>query len=101
MIADLILHRLDKIEHLLHKILTKENIIMATLDDVISDINDETTLIESVSTLITGLEDQINALLAGALTPEQQAKVDLIFAGAEANKAKLAAALVANVPPAP
>ncbi len=72
--------------------------IMASLDQVLQDVTDETTAIASVSALIQGLLDQIkNAGLSAA----DQAKVDAIFAGAEANKAALATALAANVPPAP
>ena len=67
----------------------------ATLDQVLADVTDESTAIDSVSALIQGLRDQITAA-AG-----DQTKIDQIFQAAESNKAKIAAALAANVPPAP
>lgn len=74
---------------------------MATLDEVLADVQAETTLISGVSTLIDGLKSQLSAALANVnLTPAVQAQVDQIFATAEANKAALAAALTANTPPA-
>ena len=76
--------------------------IMATLDQILADVTDEETSLDSISTLIAGLQKQIADALSGAtLPPAVQAKVDAIFAAAETNKAKIAAALAANVPPAP
>ena len=75
---------------------------MATLDDIASDVEAETTLIAGVSTFIAGLKQQLADALAGTtLPPATQAKVDAIFAGAEANKQALSDALVANTPVAP
>ena len=77
-------------------ILANTEKIMATLDDVLADVTAETTAIGSITTLIQGLQAQI---AAAGLSPADQAKVDAIFADAEANKAALATALAANVPP--
>lgn len=74
---------------------------MATLDQVLQDVTDESTLDDSIITLLTGIKAQLDAVLAGGLTPEVQAKVDAIFTAAEANKAKVAAAIAANTPAAP
>ena len=75
--------------------------IMATIDDLAKDISDETTAIDSVATLVTGLRQQVTDALAGAsISPSVQQKLDAVFATAETNKAKLAKALAANVPPA-
>jgi len=80
----------------------QETTIMATLDQILQDVNDESTKLDSLSTFIAGLKQQIADALAGVtLPPAVQAQVDAIFAGAEANKAKVQAALDANVPPAP
>ena len=58
---------------------------MATLDQVLATVTE-------VGVLIQGLKDQTaNA----GLTEADQAKVDQIFAAAEANKAALASALTA------
>lgn len=71
--------------------------IMATLDQVAADVKEESTLIDGVSTMVDGLRQQVADALSGAsLPPSVQAKVDQIFADAEANKGKLTAALAAN-----
>lgn len=73
---------------------------MAKLDDILKDVTDESTALDSISTLITGLRQQLSEALSGAtLPPGVQAQVDAIFTQAEANKAKIADALAANVPP--
>lgn len=73
---------------------------MATLDEILADVTDESTQIDGLSTLIDGLKQQLADALAGAnLPPAVQTKVDAIFTKAEANKGKIAAALAANAPP--
>jgi hypothetical protein len=76
--------------------------IMATLDEVLADVAEEGTKLDSLSTFIAGLKQQIADALAGTtLPPAVQAKVDAVFAGVESNKGKVQAALDANVPPTP
>ena len=79
--------------------------VMKTLDDISAEVQEETTLIDSVSLLVSGLKQQVSDALAGAAVPAAtQAKIERIFAALEANKAKLSASLVANTPhenPAP
>ncbi len=88
----------DSIQQLAHKI----NKMSATLDQVLQDVNDESTMEDSVITLLNGIQSQLAAALSGAtLPPATQAKVDAVFAGLEANKTKVAAAIVANTPAAP
>lgn len=75
---------------------------MSTLDEVLADVTEEGTKLDSLSTFIAGLKQQIADALSGAtLPPAVQAKVDAVFAGVESNKAKVQAALDANVPPTP
>lgn len=74
---------------------------MATLDEVLADVTDESTKIDSLSTLVAGIKAQLDAALSGQIDPTTQAKVDAIFAGVEANKAKVQAALDANTPATP
>jgi len=81
--------------------LANQEIEMQTLDQVLADVADERTQIDSLSTLTAGIKAQLDAVLAGALTPDQQAKVDAIFAGVESNKAAVVAAINANSPSAP
>jgi hypothetical protein len=69
-----------------------------TLDDVLKDVADESGLEDSLIALAAGLQAQLNAALAGEVTPAGQAKVDAVFANLEANKAKLAAAVAAPAP---
>jgi predicted metal-dependent enzyme (double-stranded beta helix superfamily) len=83
-------------------ILEKVESIMATLDEVLQDVTDESTQLDSIGTLVAGLKQQLADALAGTtLPPGVQAKVDAIFTQAEANKAKIATALNANVAEAP
>lgn len=73
---------------------------MATIDQVVQDVTDETTVEQSLVTLTAGIKAQLDAITAGALPPATQAKVDAIFAQLETNKATLAAAITANTPAA-
>lgn len=67
---------------------------MATLDDVLADVEAEKIGIDSLSALISGLRQQVADVLSGVKLPEGvQAKVDKIFAQAEQNKADIQAAL--------
>lgn len=88
----------DHHRHLL-AILQNQEKIMATLDQVLADVTDESTKLDSLSTFIAGLKQQIADALAGVTLPAAvQAKVDAVFAGVEANKAKVVSAMDANVP---
>jgi uncharacterized protein YoxC len=90
-----------EIESKLDLILRKIGVLMATLDQILADVTAESTAIDSVVALIDGLKKQLADALAGVTLPAAvQAKVDAIFTGTEANAAKVAAALAANVPPA-
>lgn len=80
----------------------QERTIMHTLDEVAADVAAETTSIDSLSAMLTGIKKQLDDALSGTtLPPAVQTKVDAIFDAAEINKQKLADALAANVPPAP
>jgi len=72
-----------------------------TLQDIITEISTQATLIGSVQTLVAGLKQQLADALAGTtLPPAVQAQVDAIFAAAEANNAALTQAVTANTPAA-
>lgn len=91
---------LEGIRHNQVHLARKMEKIMATLDEILADVTDEGTKIDSLGTLIAGLKQQIADALAGTtLPPAVQAKVDAVFAGVQANKGKVQAALDANVPP--
>lgn len=69
-----------------------------TIDDLITAVQEEDTLIDSVSTLVTGLKTRLDEALKGAITPEVQAKIDGVFASIQADKQKLSDAIVAGTP---
>ena len=84
------------------QILRNQEKIMQTLDEVLAEVADESTKIDSLGTFIAGLKQQIADALSGAtLPPAVQAKVDAVFAGVQANKQKVVTAMDANVPPTP
>lgn len=73
---------------------------MATLQDLVDDVALEATQIGMLGAFIDNLKVQISAI--PNLTPAMQAQIDSIFAGMEANKTKIAAAMApAVVTPAP
>ncbi len=85
------------IEHQLGVIIKQQEAMLASLDDILKDVTDESSQIDGLSTLISGLKDQLAAALAGTtLPPATQAKVDAIFAAAEVNRGKIADALNNN-----
>ncbi len=75
---------------------------MATLEETLSLVSDESTKLDSVIALIDGLKAQLDAALAGTtLPPAVQAKVDALFAGLTGNAAKIVDALDTSVPTTP
>ena len=92
----------QSVDEVLGRLTRLETTMAATLDQVLSDVTAQTTKLDSIVSLITGLKQQLADALAGTtLPPAVQAKVDAIFATAEANSAKIDTALSANVPPTP
>jgi len=89
--------KLDQILQAVKSQAVSEEIIMATLDQIIADVSDESTQIDGLSTLTAGLKQQVADALAGTTLPAAvQAKVDAVFAGVEANKAKVVTAINTN-----
>lgn len=96
-IIELLLLINRKLDYIIGKEIKMEN----TLDATLADVQSESTVIDGLITLTAGIKSQLDAVLAGALTPDQQAKVDAIFAAVEENKEKVSAAITANTPAAP
>ena len=95
-------HRLDQLVTIVKQIQTRQEAMMATLDETLALVTAETTQLDSVIALIDGLKAQLDEVLAGTtLPPAVQAKVDAIFSAAGANAAKIVDALDTNVPPPP
>ena len=90
---------LKRIENKLDSLIRKVEQMSATLDQVLQDVQDESTVADSLVALFDGIQQQLKDALAGSgISSSTQAKIDAIFAGVEANKAKLAAAVTANTP---
>jgi hypothetical protein len=86
--------KLDALTHLVTLVLLKEGTIMAAIDDLLADVQDETTVVGSVEALLTNLT---NLLKTAGATPAQIAAVQAVV---DANKGRLSAAVVANTPAA-
>lgn len=70
-----------------------------TLQELFDEVTAGTTTGDSAIALIESLRTQVADLLSGAnIPPAVQAQVDAVFTTVAANRAKLEAALVANVP---
>jgi len=83
-------------------VITKENTIMASIDDVLTDVTAESTQLDGINALISGIQAQLASALSGTTVPQAvQAKIDAVFAQLQNNDTKIAAALAANTPAAP
>ena len=91
----------DEILSLVRRIAQQQGDIMATLDEVLTKVTEEDAVDDSIIALLVGIKAQLDAVLAGNLSPAQQAKVDEIFAKVEASKVKVENAILANTPQAP
>ena len=98
---DLIILLLCRQDARLSHLTRKVRRIMATIDQVLQDVTDESTLEDSIITLLTNIKAQLDAALANTTIPaDVQAKIDSVFDGIEKNKTKVAAAITANTPAA-
>lgn len=91
---------LGRLERKLNCLLDDMERLMHTLDELIALVTDANTQTDSLITLLAGIKAQLDAALAGALTPAQQAKVDEIFAAVAAQKTEVVDAINANTPQA-
>lgn len=94
----LLTEQLGVIEKKLNKLIQGEDKVMASIDDLVTAVGNESTVDDSIIQLLA----QIKAMLdAGGLSPEAQAKVDSVFAQMQANIQKVTASVTANTPAAP
>lgn len=93
-------HELKLINRKLDYIIQKENKMAETLDSIFQKVTSTGTVEDSLIALLTGVKGQLDAALAGGITPAQQAKMDAIFAAVSNQSDKAAAAIVANTPAA-
>ena len=73
---------------------------MATLQEALDRVTASGDRLDSLIEYNKGIKAQLDSVLAGVLTPEQQAQIDAIFAEADENVGKTDRALNVNVPPA-
>jgi len=96
---DRLIEQICRIEAMLAHIIERRRIMTITVQQILDDVANESAVIDSVSTLLAGLKAQVTAALASTnVAPASQAQLDEIFAAVDANRQKLAAAVVANTP---
>lgn len=96
--------RLDQIAGAVDSLLSQGVQTMATLDDLVDKVSEQSGTIDSMTTFVAGLEQQIKDALAGVtLPPAAQAKVDALLNGLTSNTQKIADAIDndPNTPAAP
>jgi len=76
----------------LDRIIALQETMMAKIDDILADVQAESTLDDSIITLLTNIAQQLKD--AGTDPAKLQAVQDAI----DANKAKISAAITANTP---
>ena len=79
---------------LLNKINHKVNFLMANMQDVINEVQDQDTVIDSVVSLLSNISDQLKNVQASNDPTALQSIIDHI----DANTKKLSDAVVANTP---
>lgn len=84
------------LEHL-QELNFKVNIIMATLQDILADVQSESALDDSIVTLLTNISQQLKTAQATQDPAALQSVIDQI----DANKKKISDAVTANTPAAP
>ena len=70
------------------------------LDRILASVTDENTIIDSVEAYIAALKQQVLDAVAGQVTPEVQQKLTDILTTNDAQKARLATAIVTGTPAA-
>ncbi len=97
--------RLSRIETKLYELDAHQVIIgaleMADLSRLSADVAAETTIVDSVKTLLDALSAAIADLKLHVEDPAAQAAIDALATQVEANSSALSAAVAANTPAAP
>ena len=87
--------KLDLVLRLLIHVLNKENLLMATLQDVTAAVAAESTVDDSIIVLLNGIVQQ----LKDAMASNDPAALDVVVANIQLNTAKIQAAVTANTTP--
>jgi hypothetical protein len=85
---------------LLFKIIKKQKIMSATLDQLTQDVTNETTVDQSAITLLGGLKTKLDAAIAANANGDDT-QLAALSTQLETEQASLAAAIAANTPAAP
>jgi hypothetical protein len=89
-----LIERLDTIIKLLQTTIQKENTLMATIQDLATEVASETTIDNSIVTLLDGIAAQ----LAAAQASGDPAAIQTVLTSLQSNAAILTAAITANTP---
>lgn len=81
---------------MLTSILNREKLIMDTLDDLEKNVASETTLEDSIETLVKGLADQVAALKTNQTDSATAARLDALSQTVKARSVALQAAITNN-----
>lgn len=99
---DIYHHADQRVVDKLDMILATQEILMDNVDRLIEDVAKQSTTIESMKTFISGLKSQVADALAGAkLSAEHEAKLAAIFPSLEANTDAITAAITTAPDPVP
>lgn len=83
---------------LLRQLITIAEALMATIQDLITKVASESTVDDSIITLLNGISQQLKDALAAGGSPAQ---IQAVSDALDANIAKIQAAVTANTPVAP
>lgn len=85
-----------------HDLQAQERKLMATLEEVLQKVRENRTVLGSLNTLLDGIRQQVADVLSGAVVPPAvQAKINEIFAEAQATGQELEEVVIENTPVAP
>jgi hypothetical protein len=87
-------NKLNQINDKLDLILNKENILMATIQDVVTEVAAETTVNDSIVTLLDGIAAQLTAAQASS----DPTAIAAVITSLQANSKILTDAITANTP---
>ena len=72
---------------------------MKTIDDLVAAVAEESTIVDSVISLVGELKSRLDEELSDlSIPPDVQAKIDAVFSGVTADSARITEAVVANTP---
>ncbi len=93
---------LKQVLSLVEALTAKVTSMAKTLDDLVAQVEAQSTVVDSLVTLLNGIKQKLDDALSGTtLPPAVHAKVDAIFEADEATTQKMKDAILANTPEEP